>query len=277
VDAGPVARRRAGSATVGNTIIWREIMATTADQQRFSRTGPGSSPTAAGAPDMDSRVRVMLQPIAAPSILGLFGFAGATFMVAAHLAGWFGTTQSGQYLFPFAAMFGGLAQFLAGMWAYRARDGIATAMHGMWGSFWLAYGILNLLAAAGALTIPTGTFPELGFWFLVLAAITLAGTIAAAFESFGLMAVLAPLATGSAFAAIHYLTGGTAWQTAAGWVLLASSWIAFYVASAMMLEGAAGKVVLPLGKPVIAANKPGTRVTYPVEWPLGEPGVRQGQ
>jgi len=33
---------------------------------------------------------------------------------------------------------------MAGMWAYRARDAVATAMHGMWGSFWIAYGILNV-------------------------------------------------------------------------------------------------------------------------------------
>jgi hypothetical protein len=32
--------------------------------------------------------RVVLQPIAAPSILGLAGFAGATFIVASNLAGW---------------------------------------------------------------------------------------------------------------------------------------------------------------------------------------------
>jgi uncharacterized protein len=250
-------------------------MATTANDQRFTRAGAGAP--AANAPGIDARMRIMLQPIAAPSILGLFGFAGATFIVAAHMAGWYGNAQSGQYLFPFAAMFGGLAQLLAGMWAYRARDGIATAMHGMWGSFWLGYGVLNLLAATGALTLPTGTFSELGYWFLVLAAVTLAGAIAALFESLGLVGVFAPLATGAAFAAIHYLTGSSAWETAAGWVLLASSWIAFYVAFAMMLEGAAGKVILPLGKPIMAANKPGARLTYPVEWPLGEPGVRQGQ
>ena len=87
--------------------------------------------------------RVVLQPIAAPSVLGLFGFAGATFIVASNMAGWWGTPDSGLALAPFAAMFGGLAQFLAGMWAYRARDAIATAMHGTWGSFWLAYGILR--------------------------------------------------------------------------------------------------------------------------------------
>jgi succinate-acetate transporter protein len=36
-------------------------------------------------------------------------------MVAANLAGWYGGPISGHYLFPFAAFFGGLAQFLAGM------------------------------------------------------------------------------------------------------------------------------------------------------------------
>src|SRR5213595_1018590 len=77
------------------------------------------------------RSRVVLQPIAPPSILGLFGFAGATFIVAAHLAGWYGTSTSPQYMFPFAAFFGGVAQFAAAMWSYRARDGLATAMHGM--------------------------------------------------------------------------------------------------------------------------------------------------
>lgn len=34
-----------------------------------------------------ARPRVILSPIAAPSVLGLFGFAGATFIVAANLAG----------------------------------------------------------------------------------------------------------------------------------------------------------------------------------------------
>src|SRR3954468_4016231 len=62
-----------------------------------------------------ARPRVFLQPVAAPSVLGLFGFAGATFIVAANLAGWYGNTASPGYLFPFALTFGGIAQFTAGM------------------------------------------------------------------------------------------------------------------------------------------------------------------
>jgi succinate-acetate transporter protein len=217
-------------------------------------------------PELEARdgARIVVQPIAPPSVLGLFGFAAATFIVAAHLAGWYGTSRSPEYLFPFAAVFGGLAQFIAGMWAYRARDALGTAMHGMWGSFWIAYGILFLLVAVGALTVPaTGKFPELGFWFLALGAITLCGTLAAIGESFALVCVLGTLAAGSAFLAIHYLTGSGGWQTVAGWVLIASAILATYTATAMTLESSWGRAVLPLGKRA--------RRTTTLERPVTEP------
>jgi uncharacterized protein len=218
-----------------------------------------------------------LQAIAAPSSLGLFGFAGATFMVAANLAGWYGTTKSGMFLFPFAATFGGLAQFLAGMWAFKARDGLATAIHGMWGAFWMAYGVLQLLVAAGTIMMPTGVFPELGYWFLVLAVITGFGMIAALGENLGIFAVLAPLAVGSALLAIHYLVAGIGWERAGGWVLVALAFIATYTAAAMMIAGTWGRTILPLGEYRRSANVPGRRPIRALEYELGEPGVKQGQ
>lgn len=224
-----------------------------------------------------AQTRVFLQPIAAPSILGLFGFAGATFMVAANMAGWYGGPTSGLYIFPFALTFGGLAQFIAGLWAYRARDGIATAMHGMWGAFWIGYGVLWAFSAAGALKLPTGEFTAFGYWFIVLGTITLCGAIAAAFENLSLFAVLATLAGGSGLAAVFFLTGIHGWETAAGWVLLASSWLAVYTAFAMMLEGAAKKVILPLGHLNRRSNIPGHQEHIPLQFEYGEPGVRLGQ
>ncbi|UIJ62651.1 acetate uptake transporter family protein [Amycolatopsis acidiphila] len=57
-----------------------------------------------------------LSPVEVPSILGLFGFAVSTFMVAANLGGWYGNdTTAPLMLAPFAFTFGGIAQLLAAM------------------------------------------------------------------------------------------------------------------------------------------------------------------
>lgn len=243
----------------------------------------GNGGSAAAAADWREQTRVFLQPIAPPSILGLFGFAGATFMVSAWLAGWFGSPSTPLFLAPFCATFGGLAQFLAGMWSYRARDGLATAMHGMWGAFWIAFGILFTLDAAGAITVTAPAFRDaFAYWFFVLAVITGLGAVAALGENLALFGVLATLAVGSALVGVGYLTdstpvAGQSWLQAGGWVLVVSSWIATYTAAAMMIENAWGRVVLPLGKLARRANLPGQRVTIPLQYEAAEPGVRQGQ
>ena len=225
-----------------------------------------------------ARPRVYLQPIAAPSVLGLFGFAGATFVVAANMAGWYGSASTPGYLFPFAAMFGGLAQFLAGMWAYRARDSVATAMHGMWGAFWLAYGILQLLLSTHVLHTGGTLDHALGFWFIALAAITISGTLGALVEgNIGVTAVLGVLAAGSAVAAIAFLSTSKGTEHLAGWLFVIAAGLAWYVATAMMLKAAAGRVVLPLFKKDMEANKPGSEPTRSIELEWGEPGVKQGQ
>jgi uncharacterized protein len=222
--------------------------------------------------------RVVLQPIAAPSPLGLFGVSAATFMVGAWMAGWYGTRDSAGYLFPFASMCAGVAQLIASNWSFRARDGIAVVVHGIWGSFWLGFGILQLLFVTHTLVEPRPEFHELAFWFIPLSAITLACALAAlAHGNFGFMAVLGALASAAAFAAVHFLTGGTGWETLAGWLLVIAAGLAYYVGTAMMLEAAAGRVVLPLGRAKAAANRPGDRVTRAVELTWGEPGIRQGQ
>jgi uncharacterized protein len=223
--------------------------------------------------------RVFLQPIAAPSILGLAGFAGATFIVASNIAGWWGTPTSGLVLAPFAAMVGGLAQFVAGMWAYRARDAIATLAHGTWGAFWLAYGILNILLATHVLASPTPWYhnPEVGFWFFALAITTGIAAFAATAESIGLVAVLSTLAAGSGILAGAYIFGSLGWAHVAGWVLVFSAGFAWYTVLSMVMLAATGRTVFPLGKYKKAANVPGGTPMRPIELDWAEPGVKMGQ
>jgi succinate-acetate transporter protein len=243
---------------------------------------PGATATtnglAAALDEWRGHTRIFLQPIAAPSILGLFGFSAATFITTAYLVGWYGNMTSPLLIFPFAMAAGGFAQGGAALWAYKARDGLATAVHGIWAAFWIAYGILNILAATHAITIPAnGPFKELGFWFFMLAAITVSGAFASLAESMGLFAVLSTLAVGAALLGVGYYAGGSGWLDAGAWVLIASAICAFYTASAMMFESAYGRVMLPLGQPRKAANVPGRTPTRLIEFHSGEPGIRHGQ
>jgi succinate-acetate transporter protein len=222
---------------------------------------------------------IALSPIAAPSILGLFGFAAATFMVAANQAGWYGNTDTPLVLFPFALAVGGVAQFVAGLWAYRARDALATAMHGVWGSFWIGYGIYNLLVATAVLPGPSASgvaASGFGFWFVVLAAITWMGTAAAVKENVGLTSVLGTLAAGSTLLAIALIGGFSVVSIVAGYVLVVSALLAWYVASAMMLEATYKRSVLPIGKRG-SHDRVGETSRDLIQYSVGEPGVKVGQ
>jgi succinate-acetate transporter protein len=224
------------------------------------------------------RSRIVLTPVAAPSILGLFGLAGATFMAASLLAGWWGTPVDALIIAPFALVFGGLAQVMAARGSYRARDGVATAIHGTWGAFWLAWGLLVLLAAAGLVPATVLASRGFGFWFIVLSLVTLFGTLAALAESLALVVVLGLLTAGSILLAIGFVGGFSGVVMAGGWVLVASAAAAFYTAGAGMLaEAAKGRTILPLGTYSAAANIPGRRAMDPIGDPAGMAGPTVGR
>jgi len=223
-----------------------------------------------------SRSRIVLTPVAAPSVLGLFGFFAATIMVGSNLAGWWGTTSSSLEIFSFAAMFGGLAQLLAAMWSFRARDVAAVAVHGAWGSFWLAYGLQNLLVATGKLPATGNESVPLAWWFIGLAAVTASVTLAVLADNLALFAVAGTLTAGSILAAIGY--GGTSGAlTAAGYLFVISAACAWYAATAMMLAGSFGRTILPLGTWNRKGNLPAERPTHPIEYADGMPGAKVGQ
>ena len=208
-------------------------------------------------------------------MLGWFAFAGATFIVAAWMAGWYASPASPDYLFPFAALVGGLA-LLAGMWSYRARDVLATAMED------LGRVLAGLGRSLGPVRDrkapePIGTFSSLGYWFVALAIITASGAVAALARGLGLFALLSALTAGSALTAAAYLANSDMTLKIAGYFLIVSAAIAWYEATAMLLADSFRRVVLPLGTYSRVDNVPGAESMRVIEWPLGEPGVKHGQ
>ncbi len=224
----------------------------------------------------DAQPRVFLQPLAAPSILGLFGLAGATFLIGVHMAHWYNGAIETTLLIPFAAFLGGLAQFLAGMWAYKARDGVATAVHGTWGAFWMAFGVMAFIFASGRVVVPVGgveapLFSTLGYWFIVMAAISWACTGAAAAENAAMVTTLAFLSAGATVSAVGLLTGVDALLVISGYLFIICAIAAWYTATALMVNEAFGRQVWSLGRSTQSRRMPS------IAMGIGEPGVIRGQ
>jgi succinate-acetate transporter protein len=84
-------------------------------------------------------------------------------------------------------------------------------------------------------------------------------------------------AVASVVAAIATLVGDATWIKVGGWVFMLGALFAWYLASAPLLEGSWRRVILPLGRTLWGANRPGSVTSQPVEYQYGEPGVRVGQ
>lgn len=175
-----------------------------------------------------------VKAMASPWVLGLYGLAGATFVVFAHWAGWFGGPQSAAFLFPLAGTLGGLMPILAAMWAYTAHDALATAMLGAWGAFWIGYAFLTGMIAMGKVAVPGGAFPELAYWFIPMAAITWMGAAAARRVSPALVTVFTLLAAGATLAAIGEGCDVHGITVLAAWIFIVGAVCAWYTATVTM-------------------------------------------
>jgi succinate-acetate transporter protein len=215
-------------------------------------------------------MRIFLEPIAAASILGLFAFAGATWVIGAQYAGWF---SGGMLPGAFLAVFGGIAQILAAMWAYKNRDGLMTAFHGVWGAFWLAFGIQHFIYSMGVL--PNGTEAALatsvGYWFIPMAFISAFCAVAALATNLALFSVMTVMTAGSVATAIGVVSASTGTLEVAGYLLMISAFLGWYTAGAMVLEDAFGFKILPVGEFRMSAEE------QEVSAGIGEPGVLHGQ
>jgi uncharacterized protein len=250
--------------------------------ERRDRASAGVAPREEEAwRDGFARPRVFLQPIAAPSALGLAGFSVATLMVSLIQAGWIGHWSDMGVVGLFAMMFGGIAQFSAGMWSYKARDVVATLAHGMWGAFWLAFGLLQIFIIVGKIPapVPGEANYALGLWFFGLAYMTGIAALAATAESLGIGAVLWTLAVGSGLSATGWFISGigNGWLGAGGVLFIISAGLAAYMVLAMCLTAATKRTILPTGHYKTERNVPGRQPLEAVELPWAEPGIKQGQ
>lgn len=185
-----------------------------------------------------------------PQPLGLVGFAAATFTVSTVLAGWFGP-QGLVAAIPVLIIFGGIAQFLAGMWSYARGNLLGTVAFGSFGSFNVAFGILLWMNAVGFLGLPltkgdTNISLVAGVFVLMFAVIS-------GFLSYAALAENTLIATVLGFLALAYLADGAGlWigghnivTAIGGYAGIVSSLLAFYAAAAIVVNAVRAREALP--------------------------------
>jgi len=228
--------------------------------------------TAFAEPRREARpgARIMLQPIAAPAVLGWFALGSALIIYGSWFAAGWGTEKDTGAFFPFLLFFGGFGQLAAALWSYRARAAASAALHGSWAAFWLGVSLIYLLATVHSITVPGRglEWQSLGQWMIYMAVISWTTAFASLARSPVGFIAQGTLGTGAAFAAAGLLTPSAGLEHVAGWLFVAAGTIGFYVGAALMLDAVYGKVALPL------LRRPKAE---PVEYAHGDPGVKVGQ
>lgn len=187
--------------------------------------------------------------------LGLWGFATGTWMVGTVIAGVFPQSASTSVL-PVLLVFAGIAQFIAGLFAYRRANSLAATAFCCFGAFSVTVAVIYLMQAGGILATTGDPIVLEGFLLESFGFIALALCFAALRTNMALVAVLATLAVGYALSGIPNLAnavGQPGWSIIGGiggWFLVASAFFAYYAGMAMVVNSTWKRTVLPIwGEP----------------------------
>lgn len=189
--------------------------------------------------------------VADPLPLGLAGFASATFTISSVFAGWFALTAVAIAI-PVALVFGGIGQFLAGMWAFRRGNVLAATAFGSFGAFNTAWAIMEWMTLAKILPDSShGGSPAYvaGIFVLTFALIALYLGIAALGDNTMIAAILLILALTYLCDGIGVMIGGRNFLLGiGGYAGMLTSLIAFYVSGAIVINSALKRQALPIGQ-----------------------------
>ncbi|WP_052888847.1 acetate uptake transporter [Thermogemmatispora carboxidivorans] len=177
--------------------------------------------------------------VANPAPLGLAAFALTTFVLSVVNAGLVSSNGINDVL-GLALFYGGLAQFLAGMWEFRNRNTLGATAFSTYGAFWLAFGF-----SAWQKLLVTG--PILGWFMLAWGLITLLFFLSALRTDLALMAVLFFLFLTFVVLGIAEFSGNSVITNVGGWLGIVTALLAWYRSWAGILESGQGLFRLPVG------------------------------
>ncbi len=199
-------------------------------------------------------------PAADPAPLGLAGFALTTFLLSGHNASFI---NDAIWIGP-ALFYGGLAQFCAGMWEFRNRNVFGATAFSTYGGFWMGLGIVVVLADVSktfAASLTAANITNALAWFLFSFAVFNTYMLIASMRvNVGVFMVFLTLEITEILLVIGFFR--LSHNPNATWVLHAGGWagvitagVAWYVSAAGVWNGVAGRVVLPVGRPLVSQTR----------------------
>lgn len=180
-----------------------------------------------------------------PAPVGLAGFALTTLLLSIINTG---LLKEGGAILPVlavAAFYGGIAQFVAGLFEFRRGNTFGATAFMSYGAFWLTYWwLVQHLAVAG------DVHNALGLYLLGWGIFTAYMAVAALRVSLAVLAVLVLLTLTYVFLAVGSFQGGAPPQVmtqVGGWFGIVTGLTAWYASAAAVINATHRRTLLPTG------------------------------
>ncbi len=179
-----------------------------------------------------------------PAPLALAAFALPLFIWSAFNAGYFDLRHE-SFIIPLAVFFGGPIAFAAAMWAYHHRDAYLATVAGVFGAYWLTYGMLLWLMHEGVIDSATAGGDLRGLLFVAWAATFGLLWLSSIREHWTVSLVTLGAAVMFVLLSIGYYRDSTNALKAGGWIGFITAGLAWYGALAEMLNAEFEQPLLP--------------------------------
>jgi len=190
--------------------------------------------------------------VADPAPLGLAGFALTTFVLSAHNAGWFGGAGSA-IVIGLAIFYGGVGQFMAGMWEFRNKNTFGATAFSTYGAFWLALGTYLLLITFGKV-LPADIQVSLGFFLLAFAIFNTYMMLWAARLNWAVFGVFLTLEVTEIVLFLGFFSKSTSLIQLGGYIGILTALVAWYTSAAGVVNSMSARPFLPVGSPIWTAT-----------------------
>src|SRR5437016_3667672 len=183
--------------------------------------------------------------VADPGPLGLGAFALTTFVLSVHNAGW----APDIIWVGLAVFYGGLAQFMAGMWEFRNKNAFGATAFSTYGGFWLSLGTFVLLILFGRVPAAVNVDSALGWFLLAFAIFNTYMMLWATRLNVAVFLVFLTLEITEIVLFIGFLGANANMIKLGGIIGVITALVAWYASAAGVISSL-GAPVLPVGKPL---------------------------